>query len=67
MIGKTGRKHLGLIFQAPERAGVHDAVAIALKVVAIRMWKFGIAAAAAAFHWKPEMGESARNQINERL
>ena len=37
MVGVAAREHLGLCFQAPESAGVNDAVAVALKVITVGM------------------------------
>lgn len=45
MIGKSGGEDLRLIFQAAESPRVDDSVAIALKIAAIGVWQFRIAAA----------------------
>lgn len=50
MIGKAGREDLRLGFQTPESACVNDAIAVALKGVAVRMAGFGIAAAQTALN-----------------
>ncbi len=57
VIGESRREHLRLVFQAPERAGMNDAVAIALKFIAIRMGELRITAASRALHRKPEMSQ----------
>ena len=46
MIGIAAGEDLGLGFQAAEGAGVDDAVAVALEVVAVRMRRLGITASA---------------------
>jgi hypothetical protein len=64
MIGKAGREDLRLIFQAPERASMHYAVAIPLEFVTVRMRSFRITAVSARpLHWKPEMGECGRPHL----
>jgi hypothetical protein len=40
MVGVTSCKNLRLRFQAPERSGVNDAVAVTLKVITIGMAGF---------------------------
>jgi hypothetical protein len=45
MVGVTPGKNLGLILQTPEGAGVNDAVAVSLVIVAEGMRRLGIAAA----------------------
>ena len=60
MIGKVGGENLRLVFQPPESPRMHDAVAIALKFVAVGMGKFGIAAPARPFDRKAKLGERDR-------
>src|SRR5207302_8587711 len=57
-------ENLGFIFEAAEGAGVNDAVAIALKVIAIGMWWFGIASAAGAFDSHGVIGEHRASVAN---
>jgi hypothetical protein len=37
VIVESGREDLGLVFESPERAGMHDPVAIPLKIVSVGM------------------------------
>jgi hypothetical protein len=53
VIGNAGRKNLRLVLQPPEGARVNDAVAVALKFVAVGMRELGILAAQRAGHRKP--------------
>jgi hypothetical protein len=53
----AAREDLSLRFQAAEGAGVHDAVAIALKVIAVRMGRFGMAPSSRIFHVDGIVGE----------
>ena len=50
MIEESRGEHLCLVFEPPEGAGVHDAVAVALKVVAIGMSEFRKTAPERPFH-----------------
>jgi hypothetical protein len=45
MVGVTPSKYLSLILKTPEGAGVNDAVAVSLVIVAEGMRRLGIAAA----------------------
>ncbi len=49
MVGKTRGEDLRLGFEAAESAGVDDAIAVARIVIAVRMRRFGITAAARSF------------------
>src|SRR3954471_19983479 len=49
VVRKPAREHLCLVFQAPERPRVDNAVAIALVVVAVRVRRLGITPSAALF------------------
>ena len=49
MVGVAAGENLGLIFEAAEGAGVDDAVAVALEVVAVGMRRFREAASAGLF------------------
>ena len=55
VIGDCGGEDLRFVFQAAESARMDDAVAIALKGVAVRMPGFGISAPARGLNGKPEM------------
>ena len=44
MIRESGRENLGFVFQPPERAGMHDAIAIPLKRVPVGMLRLRITA-----------------------
>jgi len=57
MIGVAAGENLGLRFQTSEGAGVDDAVAVALKIVAVGMGRFGIAASAGIFYVDGVVGE----------
>ena len=46
MIGVAAGENLGLGFEAAEGARMDDAVAVALEVVAVGMWRLGVAAPA---------------------
>ena len=60
VIGNGGREHLGLIFEAAEGPGMHDAVTIPLKVVPVRMRDFRITPAAAGGDGQAQSRESFR-------
>ena len=47
MIRKSGGEYLCFVLQAPKGTRMHDAIAVALEFVAVRVWKFRITAAAA--------------------
>lgn len=57
MIGDACREYLRLILQPPERAGMHHAVAVPLKFVAVRMRQFRIAPSQCVSDWKFKMGK----------
>ena len=57
MVAEAWREYLGLGFQPAEGARMHDAVAVALKGVAVRMRRFRVTPPQAAFHRKTEMAE----------
>jgi hypothetical protein len=63
VIREALREDLGLVLQAPESAGMHDAVAVSLKIVSVGMGKFGVAAAACPLHWKAQMSERGRRHF----
>jgi hypothetical protein len=50
MIGIAAGENLGFVFESPEGAGVDDAVAVALIIVAIRMRGFRETASAGMFY-----------------
>jgi hypothetical protein len=50
VVGVAAGENLGLRLQTPESAGMNDAVAVALKVVAVGMRRFGMAASAGIFY-----------------
>jgi hypothetical protein len=50
MVRVAARENLGLVFETAEGAGVDDAVAVALEVVAIGMGRLREAASAGMFH-----------------
>src|SRR5260370_41274926 len=58
MVGNARRKNLRLIFQPAECVGVNDAIAIALKFVAVRMRQLRIPAAQTAADRKAQAAES---------
>ena len=57
MIGVTPRENLRLRVQTPKRAGMNDAVAIALKVVSVGMRRLGMTASAGIFYVDGIVGE----------
>jgi hypothetical protein len=57
VIADAGSEDLGLVFQSPEGAGVDDAIAVALKVIAIGVRRFGVTAAERAFDMHGVVGE----------
>jgi len=57
VVGVAARENLGLRFQAAESPGVDDTVAVALKVVAVGMRRFGMAASAGIFYVDGVVGE----------
>jgi hypothetical protein len=57
VVGKTRGEDLRLVFETTEGAGVDDAVAIALKRVAVFVFRFGIATAAGLVARKAQMAE----------
>lgn len=57
MIGNARREHLCFRFQAPERTRVNYALAVPLKGVAVRVFRFWVTPAPAAGKRKPEVGE----------
>jgi hypothetical protein len=60
VIGELRREDLRLIFETPERAGMHNTIAIALKLIAVRVRRFGVPPAPGSPHQKPEMSERGR-------
>src|SRR5215472_15099833 len=57
VIGVAAGKNLGFVFEAPEGAGVDDAVAIALKGIAVRVRRLGKTASAGLLHAYRVVGE----------
>src|SRR5580704_12092271 len=57
MIGIAAGKNLSFGFKAAKGAGVNDAVAVALEIVAIRMGRLGKTASAGLFHAHRIVGE----------
>jgi hypothetical protein len=56
VIAKAGRENLSLGFQAPESAGMHDAVAVALERIAVAMFRLRVAPASGADHIEAQGG-----------
>src|ERR1051326_1181201 len=54
MVRDAGRENLGLVFEATERAGMHNAIAIALELIAVWVRQFGKAAAASVLDGKTQ-------------
>ena len=63
VIREARREHLGLGLQAPERAGMHHAIPVALEGVAVRVLGFRIAPPAASLHRESQ----ARQHRSRRL
>ena len=61
VVGVAAGKDLRLRFQTAKGAGMDDAVAVALKVVAVRMRRLGIAASARVFHAHRIVGEHGKS------
>jgi hypothetical protein len=57
VVGVAAGENLGLRFQTAEGAGVNDSVAVALKIVAVGMGRFGMAASAGIFYVDGVVGE----------
>jgi len=57
MVGVTAGEDLGFGFEAAKSPGVDDAIAVALKVVAVRMLRLGITASAGLLHPHRVVGE----------
>jgi hypothetical protein len=57
VVGKARREDLRLSFQAPEGARVHDAIAIALETISIRMFGLRVSPSPALIHRKPQAGQ----------
>ena len=57
MIGVAAREDLSLRFQTSEGAGMDHSVAVALKIVAVGMGRFGMAASAGIFYVDGVVGE----------
>ena len=56
-------EHLSLVLQPPEGARMHDAVAVSLKFVAVRMGKLRVTTAACTRHRKAQMSERGRRHF----
>src|SRR5580765_223446 len=65
MIGEAPREDLRLCFQPPECSGVDDAVAIALKVVAVGMLELRIAPTARLFNTNRVISEHVRSLVSK--
>src|SRR5271166_1049421 len=65
MVGVSPRKDLRFRFQPPKRASMHDAIAIALKVVAVRMGRLRMTASARLLHAHRIVGEHAKSVAAE--
>jgi hypothetical protein len=61
VIGVTAGEDLSLVFEAAKSAGMNDAVAVALKVVAVGMRRFRDAASAGVFHVDRVAGQHFRS------
>ena len=57
VVGVAAGEDLGLGFEAAKSAGMDDAVAVALKVVAVGMLRLGITASAGLFHVHRVVGQ----------
>ncbi len=57
VVGVAAGENLGLRFQTSESPSVDDAVAVALKIVAVGMGRFGVAASAGIFYVDGVIGE----------
>jgi len=57
VVGVAARENLSLRLQTAEGAGMDDAVAVALKIVAVGMGRFGMAASAGIFYVDGVVGE----------
>jgi len=57
MIGVTAGENLRLRFQTAKGAGMDDTITVALKVVAVRMRRLGMAASAGVFYAHRIVGE----------
>ena len=57
VVGDAGGEDLRLVFQPPEGAGMHDAVAVTLEVVAVGVRQLGIA--------PPPAGRDRESQVPE--
>ena len=57
MVGEAGSEDLSLVFEAAESPGINDTVAVALKRIAIFVFRFGIAPAAGLVARKAQMAE----------
>ena len=60
MIGQAGGEDLRLVLQAPKRPGMHNAVAIALECVAVRVRQLRIAAPPALLDGETEVRKRGR-------
>jgi hypothetical protein len=64
VVGVAARENLGLRFQTAKGAGMDDAVAVALKVVAVGMRRLGMAASSGIFYVDGIVGElGVRGQL----
>src|ERR1700692_229824 len=65
VVGIAARENLRFVFETAKGAGVDDAVAVALKVVAIGMGRFGEAASAGLFYLHRVGGQHDRSLAGE--
>ena len=61
VVGVAAGENLRLRFQPAKGAGMDDAVAVALKVVAVGMRRLGMAASARVFHAHSVVGEHGKS------
>ena len=57
VVGKSAGKNLSLVLEAAEGAGVNHAIAVALKIAAIGVGKFGITSSRRATGVKSQAGQ----------
>lgn len=66
VIGVTASEHLSLRFEASKRAGMDDAITIALKIVAIGVRRLGMAASAGIFYANGIVGQHGESLAAHR-
>ena len=55
VVGEGVRKDLGFVFEAAESSGVYDAIAITLKIIAVRVGELRVPSPARALHGEAQM------------